>query len=159
MGKHLLIIGLLFFQFAVAQSKGVQKEAKRVVKLLEANKQDWISGAPGGGAGTNYSIKLQILTDKKIEFKNLWLGAENVSFQVASYSADVNKKVQAGDSVEISYNQVSNPNKKQDAKNDSNSKRPPLDYKGVALVEYIIGGSARYYVIKSFKQVVAVNGQ
>lgn len=122
--------------------------------IADATKRHWVSGAPGGETGTNYIIKLVIKTDKKVEFQNLWLGAENIPFSMEFFTQEAQKSLQKGDSVLLTYNYTNN----QSARGVT-PKRLPIQYKGEALIECVIGGKARYFTVRSFRELMALNGE
>ena len=124
------------------------------VKVIEATQQTWVSGAPGGKTGVKYSIKVYINTQKKTEFKNIWIGKTNVPFDVEFFSLDIPKKIQYGDSLLLTYNKINGVENE-----NAEMKRLPLNYKGAALIEAIVDGKARYFIVKNFKQVASLRGQ
>jgi len=135
---------LLFYlvQFGFAQKK------ERPIKVIEATQHNWISGAPGGRTGTNYSIKVYINTSRKVEFKNLWIGADNVEFDIEFFSLDIPKKIQQGDSILLTFNKVSG-----ESSVNSEAMHLPIAYKGEALIATTIDSKARYFIVKSFKRL------
>src|SRR5690349_16879630 len=100
MRNCLLLLFLVFAGPLLAQKKGLP------VKVIEATQQNWVSGAPGGRTGTKYAIKVYINTQQKVEFQNIWIGKENVPFDVEFFSLDIPKKIQYGDSLLLTYNKV-----------------------------------------------------
>src|SRR5436190_13558896 len=94
------MVFLLLVQMVFAQKKDLP------VKVIEGTSQSWVSGAPGGKAGMKYAIKVYINTGKKVEFKNIWLGKENIPFDVEFFSLDIPKKIQLGDTLLLTYNKV-----------------------------------------------------
>ena len=142
------ILGCVFFLLASAQKKELP------VKVIEATSQYWVSGAPGGKHGIKYSIKVYITTSDKVEFKNVWLGKENVPFDVEFFSLDIPKKVQQGDYLLLSYNQIVG------EKNENlKGKRLPINYKGVALIECAVNAKTRYFIAKKMQQLPKLQGQ
>jgi hypothetical protein len=130
-----------------AQKKGLP------VKVIEATKRNWVSGAPGGRTGTKFSIKVYVNTELKTEFKNVWIGAENVPFDVEFFSLDIQKKIQNGDSLLLTYNKVNG------IKNDNaEAKKLPCKYNGAALIESSIDGKVRYFIVKKFKELPSLMG-
>jgi hypothetical protein len=145
--KSAALIFLLFLaKFGLSQHKELP------IKVLEATSQHWVSGAPGGKTGTKYSIKIYIRTDKKIEFVNLWLGNKNVPFDVEFYSIEIQKKIQQGDSILITCNEI-----RGDAE-EMHAMRVPFKYKGAALIEATVDGKTRYFIISKIKTLPALQG-
>lgn len=145
----LLILFLCLYHFAPAQGKTPN------VKVISATTQDWISGAPGGRAGTTYTIKVGILADKPITFKSMWLGRQTVHFDVQTFFADPNKKPGKGDSVLLVYVKPHTPQ----SETTSGNAAPPIAYKGDALVEYLVDGRLRYFTIKRFNRLEIIKGR
>lgn len=143
-----LLLLVVSVQLSFAQTKGLP------VKVLEATKQSWVSGAPGGRTGTKFSVKVYINTKAKVEFKNLWIGKENVPFDVEFFSLDIQKRIEYGDSLLLTYNKVNG-----EKSDNPGARRLPMTYKGAALIETIVGGKARYFIVKAFKITETVRGQ
>lgn len=144
----------LFLFFLTVSGLSFIGEKCSPVVVADATKCNWVSGAPGGRTGTNYTIKLIVKTDDKVEFGNVWLGAENISFNLELYKQEPQGRIEKGDSVLLTYNRVSN-----EPAIDFAAKRLPIEYKGEALVECIIGGKARYYTVKKFRELEALKGE
>ena len=144
------------FLFLLSTLISFSQKKELPVKVIEATQQTWVSGAPGGKTGTKYSIKVYINTKKKIEFKNIWLGKMNVLFDVEFFSLDIQKKIEYGDSLLLTYNTTNKPKGESEL---GEIITIPLSYKGAALIETSIGGKARYFIVKNFKQVASLRGQ
>lgn len=145
-------IAAIFYLFSIFSLTAQKKQLP--VKIIEATSQYWVSGAPGGRTGTKYAIKVYIRTDKKVEFRNLWIGKENVPFDVEFFSLDIAKKIQQGDTLLLTYNEI-NGEKNENAE----GKRLPINYKGVGLIELTVDDKARYFIVKNLKQLVEFRGQ
>jgi hypothetical protein len=143
-------ITLLFFLMPWLLSYSQQRQLP--IKVIEASSQYWISGAPGGRTGTKYAIKIYIRTDKKLEFLDLWLGKENVPFDVEFYSQGIQKMIQQGDSLLLTYNQI------RGEEEDFKAKRIPFPYKGAALIETRVDGRRRYFTVSKLKQLPRLEG-
>lgn len=124
------------------------------VKVADATELHWVSGAPGGRSGTKFSIKLLIKTAEKVEFGNVWLGTQNVPFNLELFSQETQQKIKEGDSVLLTYNQINN-----EPDTNTEAKRLPLEYRGAALIECRINGKAQYLVVKSFRKLEEVRGE
>ena len=147
MNRILLVVFLFSTYLLSAQKKAVP------VKIIEATSKEWISGAPGGRSGTSYTIKILINSDKKVEFKSAWLGKEHVTFEEEFFSPN-NRKIKAGDSLLLTYNHINGI-----SAGDKVPKRPPIRYKGEALIECIVNGKALYIEVKNFKKLEPLKGQ
>ena len=137
MKHHLVAFFLLFIYVVAAQKKQLP------ISIVQTTAQRWVSGAPGGRTGTNYSIKIFIRTAEKIEFKNIWLGKQNIPFSVEFFSTDIPQKIYQGDTLLLTSNIMNN------EPQDEEAKRLPVAYKGAALIEATINGKARYFIAKS----------
>jgi len=113
------------FCFVTILSLHAQKK-QLPIKIIEATSKTWVSGAPGGRTGTKYSIKVFVGTDKKVAFRNLWLGKENTPFDVEFFSLDIPKKIQQGDLLLLTYNKI-NGEKNENAE----GKRLPIDISAI----------------------------
>ena len=112
-----------------------------------------MTGAAPGRSGTNYTVKVKILSTKKVEFKNLWIGKEQAAFEVQTFFTDPNKIPAKGDSVLIVHVKV-------DKKPEAEKVHLPLpfEYKGEALLEYYVAGRPRYLVIPEFEKLRTIKG-
>lgn len=124
------------------------------IRVLDATEQFWISGAPGGRTGTNYSIRVYINTKAPVEFMYVWLGKENVPFNLEQMDLEIQKKIGLGDSVILFSTMV---NGEKDPSFEP--KRLPIDYKGRALIQCQVNGKARYFIVKQFRKLSNVSGQ
>ena len=148
MKRKAVIFLVSMLQLTIAQSKVPD------IKVITATIQHWISGAPGGRSGTTYAIKVSILSNRPVTFKNLWIGKEHAAFDIQTFFSDPNKKPAQGDSVLLVYVKLNQPEK--EAKK---SKALPMKYKGEALVEYLVSGKPKYFTIKKFVPLEIFNGQ
>lgn len=143
---------LLLVILACAGSFTARKCAPLVV--ADATKQNWVSGAPGGRTGTDYRIKILINTTEKTGFSNLWIGNENVPLNIELFKPGTPESLAKGDSVLLTYNRVNN-----EPSADFAAKRVPIEYKGEALIECLIGGKARYYTVKKFREISSLKSE
>jgi hypothetical protein len=123
---------------------GHSQQKQLPIKVLEATVQHWVSGAPGGRTGTKYAIKIYVRTNKKLEFVNLWLGNKSVYADIEFYSQEIQKKIDMGDSLVITYNEI-------DGEQHENGVRVPFSYKGAALIETKVDGKTRYFIVMKLK--------
>lgn len=108
--------------------------------------QHWQSPAPGGRNGLSYTIKILINTSQKIEFGNVWLKEKNAPFNLEFFSQEIQKQIRQNDSVLLTYSNVNGMEE-----NFPEAKRVPLSYKGDALIETIVDGKVRYFIVKKFR--------
>jgi len=144
----LLFFLLLSGSISFAQSK------TGFIKVIEARSQDWISGASPGRAGTTYTIKVKILSNKPIAFKNLWIGGQHEEFEMQTFFRDPNKRPTEGDSVLLVCTITTPP-----YSTTPNTKNLPFKYHGMALVAYSAAGKTRYFTIKAFLRKETVKGE
>ena len=142
-----VILFLLISHLVFAQNKASN------IKLISATTRDWMTGAAPGRSGTNYTLKVKILSTKKVELKNLWIGKEQASFEVQTFFTDPSKIPAKGDSVLIVHVKV-------DKKPELEKARLslPFEYKGEALLEYYVAGRPRYLVIPEFEKLRTIKG-
>ena len=144
MRYFLLLVSLLIAQTTIAQ----KKEMPLIV--IGATSQRWVHDTSAVKSGVNYVIKTYINTDRGVSFENLWIAKENVRFDMELISVENLNLVRQGDTVILSYNRPDGSNN-----NNTDAKRLPIDYKGEALIECTIHGSAAYFVVKKFKELPA----
>ncbi|MCW5908323.1 MAG: hypothetical protein KIS94_10710 [Chitinophagales bacterium] len=121
------------------------------VVIADAAKQHWVSGAPGGRSGTNYTVKLLIKTSAKIEITHWWIGQEEVPFNLELYNGTQPRK---GDTVLLTYNRIHN-----EQPSDFTSTPAPLAYKGAALLECLVNGKLNYYTVNAFRNEKELRGE
>lgn len=127
---------------------GTAQKRQLPISVVDATKQHWVSGAPGGRQGFNYSIKIFIRTERKVEFRNLWLGKVNLPFNVEFFDPDIPQKIKQDDTVLLTTVMVNN-----ETNTEEGAKRLPVEYKGEALFETTIDGRVRYFIVKNFRLV------
>ncbi len=119
------------------------------VKVVECTKQDWAGGV-AGKRGTHYNITFSYPTKKKdIILDTIWVGQRKFQiFMPQSPSSNVvvtkkGKLTMAAMRLQVSYDEVQYPN----VGNESASKAPIKNYKGVALLQYHEGNKKNELVI------------
>ena len=135
-----LILTFLFSLNSFSQKK------KLPIKVIDATVQFWQSPAPGGRNGWSYTIKIFINTAQKIDFTSVWLKERNAPFSIEFFSQEIQKQIRQNDSVLLTYTTVNGVEE-----NYPEAKRVPLSYKGDALIEAIIDGKTRYFIVKKFR--------
>lgn len=130
------------------------QKTEQPVRVLGATHQRWYN-EPGRQAdtGETYQVKVYINTSHKVEFTYLWIGHKNVPFIIRFINNRIQKQIANGDSLYVVYNKT-----KGQPEGDFTRHKLPVDYKGAALLEYTVAGTAQYAVIKSFKQLPDLKG-
>lgn len=147
---------MLLLTTAAPQSRVKAQKTTAPVKILLATSREWVSGVPGGRSGITYTIKAQVLTNKKVSFRNLWMKKDNVPFDIQYFTQQQPERLQSGDSLLLVYNFT------RGAQNNStgdDAVRLPVSYNGAALIECVVDGKARYFIVKAFKQLQPLKGQ
>ena len=135
-----LFVVLLIVQVAAAQTKTVP------FKVISLTSRQWMSGAAPGKAGITYTYKILLLSNKKVSFKDTWIGKEYAPVEVQTFYTDPNHTLTSGDSVILVYTLITKPEVKTESK--TISKSVPFKYKGTALIEYLYEGKTRYFTVK-----------
>ena len=144
----------LFFFLFLSGSISFAQSKTGFIKVIEARSQDWISGASPGRAGITYTIKVKILSNKPISFKELWIGRQNEDFDVQTFFRDPNKKPAIGDSLLLVCTKTTSP-----PSTTPNTKSLSPPYHGAAIVAYSAAGKTRYFTIKAFLRKETVKGE
>ena len=124
------------------------------VKVLQATVRHWTSGAPGGRNGNQYTIKVKLTTASNVAFTHVWLGTEEVPFNLERFALETNQPLQQGDSLLLTYNRING-----EPDQVADPKRLPIDYDGAACVEYLVNGKARYLIVKTFTALADMQGE
>ena len=133
----------LLFGFSLKQNN---------VKLVEATSEKWISGQNGGGSGTEYFMKIKILTDQKIVFDSLWFNNKSLPTYLSQTNSSISSEPVSFVKNDIVVVRVS------DLSSSANKIiKPPLKYKGEGILRYFVNGKAFYLIIKKFKQIPSIN--
>ena len=136
-------ICFLLFGFSIKQSN---------IKIIEATSEKWTSGQNGSGSGTEYSIKIKVLSAEKIEFDTLWINNISLGTFLTQNSSAISSdpiKITKGETIIVRASDLGSAN---------NKTAPPLaKYKGAGLLRYFVNGKAFYIVIKKFKPIQQTN--
>ena len=127
------------------------------VRLVSSSSTDW-SGGVAGHAGTRYTFTLAFdgVDKRELIVETIWIGNKPTPLVVkANNRADFNTVLSEGKkaitctinaAVDRSFH-VSGPDPYAVDHKKQNSAKPPLKYKGVALLEYHYKGTKGYFVI------------
>jgi hypothetical protein len=146
MNRCLVIIILVFLT-------GLQSLNAGPVKIIQAIKAKWVSGAPGGRSGTNYDIVFQLLCKSPIEFTGVWLNGKEVSFDVGAFNTDPNYKPMKGDTLTITVNLTNG------EEESIKGRKVPVKAKGEGLLEVKTKKGFKYVAISKFENANPILGQ
>lgn len=103
---------------------------------MSSTSQEWISGTPNGGSGTNYLVK--ILTNQDhISFDSLWFNNKAGKFILLPST---------GKDTLTLLTTINDPYME-------SKSMAPIKYKGEGLIRYIYKGKKHYLVIKHFRKL------
>ena len=111
-----------------------------------------MGGAAPGKTAITYTYKVLLLTDKKVSFKNTWIGKAYAPDEVQTFYTDPNHTLSSGDSVILVYTLITKP--VVTIENKTISKPAPFKYKGTALIEYLYEGRTKYFTVKQPVEVL-----
>ena len=114
-------------------------------EVIHAYSEAWISGTKNGGTGTEYYFKTVINSNEQIEFDRVWIDDKVIPLMAIKGKQFNPKSVIAkNDTIMLraSY------------KNDSKAPvaKPPMVYKGAALIEYMFNGKKHYFAVKKIEK-------
>jgi hypothetical protein len=145
-------IAFLIFSCVLFFSSFTSKQS--VLKLIDASSEKWISGINGGGSGTEYYLKIKILTAQTIKFDSIWMNDK----VFGSYLAN-NKKSVSNNPTTFSKNDTVTVRVSDFSKNKTIKAKYPIKYTGAALLRYYVNGKIRYLKIDSIKTIPNINRQ
>ena len=119
--------------------------------LLSASSKSWISGVYGGGSGTEYVVKITILTSKQLDFDSLWLNNSLLKLFVAQGSSVSNMQIniKKGDEVTLRATDIHD-------KNTMSNIRPPFNFIGEALLYYRVNEERKYYIVSEIQKQTTI---
>jgi hypothetical protein len=130
-------------------------------EILQVTSQEWISGVQGGGKGINYKVSIKIITHKNVEFDSIWVAGKKL-----------NIKPEKGPGLKLAKNDVvtllasdykgssgTRLNKEEEKIYSAiDMHKLPFEFKGAALIKYIVDGSEKYSEIANIKVLPPVYG-
>lgn len=128
---------------------------KDKIEVIDANSQEWIAGQQDGNNGTNYMFTVITLkSSKHINFKELWIGNEKVSFQLFPDLRSTGDSTFAKNDTIYIRGQIITNNYLLDKNNnnDITPVEPPIDYTGEALIVYSYRCKQKYFVINEIEK-------
>ena len=119
--------------------------------LLSASSRSWISGVYGGGSGTEYVVKITILTSKQLDFDSLWLNNSLLKLFVAQGSSVSNMQIniKKGDEITLRATDIHD-------KNAMSNIRPPFNFIGEALLYYRVNKERKYYIVSEIQKQTTI---
>ncbi len=129
----------------------VGESSHEMFTLLSASSKSWISGVYGGGSGTEYVVKITILTSKQLDFDSLWLNNSLLKLFVAQGSSVSNMQIniKKGDEVTLRATDIHD-------KNAMSNIRPPFNFIGEALLYYRVNEERKYYIVSEIQKQTTI---
>ena len=129
----------------------VGESSHEMFTLLSASSKSWISGVYGGGSGTEYVVKITILTSKQLDFDSLWLNNSLLKLFVAQGSSVSNMQIniKKGDEVTLRATDIHD-------KNTMSNIRPPFNFIGEALLYYRVNEERKYYIVSEIQKQTTI---
>ena len=129
----------------------VGESSHEMFTLLSASSRSWISGVYGGGSGTEYVVKITILTSKQLDFDSLWLNNSLLKLFVAQGSSVSNMQIniKKGDEVTLRATDIHD-------KNAMSNIRPPFNFIGEALLYYRVNDERKYYIVSEIQKQTTI---
>ena len=129
----------------------VGESSHEMFTLLSASSRSWISGVYGGGSGTEYVVKITILTSKQLDFDSLWLNNSLLKLFVAQGSSVSNMQIniKKGDEVTLRATDIHD-------KNTMSNIRPPFNFIGEALLYYRVNDERKYYIVSEIQKQTTI---
>ena len=130
-----------------------QAEAQKYFKIVDAYSSAWVGGTPMSGSGTNYTVKIVLLTTQKVTFNDFWVKNDYGTPEVLSASYADGRKLSKGDTVLVRYTtHVYPPNSPMLQIPKPEYKKPPIPIQGEALLGFTIGRITRYRSVPKFTE-------
>lgn len=132
---------------ACATGKPEEATAKNpYFSVLSAQSEEFSAGRRGGERGTEYTLRVKIVSTKKIQFDSLWVGKKALTVYPARLRGPVSSApvtFKKGDTI---FLKATGPLESELPVTG----RTPVAYKGSALVSYRVGGKRYYQVVSQF---------
>ena len=136
------------------------------LELLHATSQEWIAGVRGGGRGINYKLRIKIKTDKKVEFDSIWVAGKKLNIKLEEEGQYAELKLSKNYVVTLLASDYMNTPGKTGIKEEEKVSSSPvssasasIEYKGAALLRYMVDGSVKYFEVPDITILPAIYGQ
>jgi hypothetical protein len=129
---------------------------KSPIKLISASSENWLSGTNGGGKGTEYYIKIKILSSNKVEFDSLFTNKKGFKTYLANPNKGITSTpitVSKNDTITVRVSDITFPNRPIVSQNNVSIKK----FKGEALLKYYDDGKINYLLIKNISKTKSIN--
>lgn len=148
-----------YIMFLVLALQLSTANAQKVFKVIDATSLAWAGGLPQNGSGINYTIKVVLLTSKKVTFDDIWIGAKYGLLQTHSFSYADGRTLKEGDTALLIYtiHEFPEGSPMQQVYNNEVSKPVPIRFKGDALIGFSCGGLKRFRTIAKFRELPVAN--
>lgn len=146
--KIFLIAACITFPFL-----GFPQFTNKYFTITSATTQSWAGGAAGSGSGTNYVFNLTFNEDVTVNFDSVWItgdcglyisgnkGKENSFLKNETYTLNASEYY-PGAYDRYYYNETNY---------EFPVFKPPVFYKGYALIRFYVNGAAYYYAIEDMQ--------
>lgn len=151
--SYKFIIFILSVSLLIASFSSIKKSP---IKLISASSESWSSGTNGGGKGTEYYIKIKILSSNKVEFDSLFINNKGFKTHLANPNKGITSAaitISKNDTVTVRVSDITFPNRPIVSQNNISTKK----YKGEALLKYYNNGKVNYLVIKKICKTQSIN--
>lgn len=114
--------------------------------ILSATSESWVAGAKTGGSGVDYTFKIVVKTSKGLKFDSMWVDNKAIKVQAVKGTVYDPKSVFVlNDTIKLkaTYKVEANPS----------TQKPPIEYKGAALIRYFVGGKKNYQVVEKLEAI------
>ena len=153
-----LILACTLVSFAKVSS------SSKYFTLISATKQSWVSGIAGGagGAGINYYFTIKLKSTFSGFWGIAWVGNEYFPINTVNANPMKQSLTVAGDTLVLRVVKYTVQPKNRPTDPDhamKNHTDPPYPYKGAALIEYTVGKTSYYFVVKKVEELKKILGQ
>lgn len=128
-------------------------EAQKYFKIVDAYSSSWVGGTPMSGSGTNYTVRIVLLTTQKVTFSDFWVKGDYGTPEVLSASYADGRKLSKGDTVLVRFTSHVYPaNSPMLQIPKPEYKKPPIPIQGEALLGFRVGTITRYRSVAKFTE-------
>ena len=130
-------------------------------EFSNATVRQFNAGQRMGGQNVQYQVKfIANKPSRKITFKKMWIGSEQVEFRVSGIAKDnsMTATYGRGDTIVIEANMSYRPNENGALTLvDNGLSKKVKEYKGKAIIEYTYKGKIKEFIVADFTRLETVN--
>jgi len=136
-------------------------DCKEKFEIINATSQDWFGGRKEAGKGTYYELTIvPTVESEKLSFDKIWIGEKY--FNISCYQKGrrvKNDTFGAGDTVTITINDSFAPKPMPFVEEEGYEQdpKPPVSYKGSALLSFVYKSKRKYKIIENFTKLENLN--